>query len=83
MLGVHDIDTYYGKSHVLFGASIEAAADEVVAVLGRNGAGKTTLLRSVMGLTPPRSGRVVLDGEDVTADSPAAIANRGVGYVTQ
>jgi len=83
MLGVHDIDTYYGKSHVLFGASIEAAADEVVAVLGRNGAGKTTLLRSVMGLTPPRSGRVVLDGEDVTGDSPAAIANRGVGYVPQ
>lgn len=83
MLSVDAIDTYYGKSHVLFDVSLEAAADEVVAVLGRNGAGKTTLLRSVMGLTPPRSGRVVLDGEDITGASPSAVANRGVGYVPQ
>ncbi|MFB6172364.1 MAG: ABC transporter ATP-binding protein [Haloarculaceae archaeon] len=83
MLAVEHVDTYYGKSHVLFDVSLSAAADEVVAVLGRNGAGKTTLLRSVMGLTPPRAGRIVLDGEDVTGASPSTVANRGVGYVPQ
>lgn len=83
MLSVDAIDTYYGKSHVLFDVSLRAADEEVVTVLGRNGAGKTTLLRSVMGLTPPRSGQVHLDGEDVTGDPPASIANRGVGYVPQ
>lgn len=83
MLSVESINTFYGKSHVLFDVSVTAAADEVVAILGRNGVGKTTLLRSVMGLTPPRSGRVVLDGEDVTGTSPSSVANRGVGYVPQ
>lgn len=83
MLSVESIETFYGKSHVLFDVSVAAAADEVVAILGRNGAGKTTLLRSVMGLTSPRSGRIILDGEDVTGASPSAIANRGVGYVPQ
>jgi branched-chain amino acid transport system ATP-binding protein len=83
MLSVNAIDTYYGRSHVLFDVSIEAGRDEVVAVLGRNGAGKTTLLRSVMGLTPPRSGRIRIAGTDVTGADPASIANRGVGYVPQ
>lgn len=83
MLRVEGIDTYYGRSHVLFDVSFTVGNDEVVALLGRNGAGKTTTLRSVMGLTPPRSGQIVLDGEDVTGLAPERIASRGIGYVPQ
>ena len=83
VLSVEGVDTYYGTSQVLHDVSLHADAGEVVAVLGRNGAGKTTLARSILGLTPPRRGRVRLLGEDVTGKPPEAIANRGVGYVPQ
>lgn len=83
MLTVEDIDTHYGKSHVLHEVSFEAGGDEVVALLGRNGVGKTTTMRSIMGLTPPRDGRITFDGEDITGDRPDRIANRGIGYVPQ
>ena len=65
LLNVLGIDTHYGDSHVLHGLSLEVAAGEVVAVLGRNGVGKTTLMRSIVGFTPPRSGQVLFDGEEV------------------
>ena len=58
MLAVSDIHTYYGKSHILQGISLEVKAHECVALLGRNGAGKTTTLKSIMGLTPPRKGTI-------------------------
>ena len=83
MLSVEHIEVYYGKSHVLHDVSFSADADEVVALLGRNGAGKTTALRAILGLTPPRSGRIVFEGEDVTGDPPERNANRGIGYVPQ
>ncbi|MDX1747676.1 MAG: ATP-binding cassette domain-containing protein, partial [Halobacteriales archaeon] len=83
MLSVDHIDVYYGKSHVLHDVSFEAESNEVVALLGRNGAGKTTALRAILGLTPPRSGRVVFDGVDITGDPPEQNANRGIGYVPQ
>lgn len=83
VLSVGEIDTFYGSTQVLHDVSVHADAGEVVAVLGRNGAGKTTLVRSILGLTPPRRGRVRLLGEDVTGEPPEAIANRGVGYVPQ
>lgn len=83
VLSVEGIDAFYGASHVLHDVSLHADAGEVVAVLGRNGAGKTTLVRSILGLTPPRRGRVRLLGADVTGEPPEAIANRGVGYVPQ
>jgi branched-chain amino acid transport system ATP-binding protein len=83
MLVVDSIDTYYGKSHVLHCVSFEVGSEEVVALLGRNGVGKTTTLKSIIGLVPPRSGRVVFDGEDVTGESPDRIANRGISYVPQ
>ena len=83
VLAVEGIDASYGESQVLHDVRLHADAGEVVAVLGRNGAGKTTLGRSILGLTPPRRGRVRLLGEDVTGASPEAIANRGVGYVPQ
>jgi branched-chain amino acid transport system ATP-binding protein len=83
MLTVDSINTYYGKSHILHDVSFEANQDEVVALLGRNGVGKTTTMRSIIGLTPPRSGTIRFDGEDITGESASRIANRGIGYVPQ
>jgi branched-chain amino acid transport system ATP-binding protein len=83
MLAVDSINTYYGKSHILHDVSFEANQDEVVALLGRNGVGKTTTIRSIIGLTPPRSGTIRFDGEDITGESASRIANRGIGYVPQ
>jgi branched-chain amino acid transport system ATP-binding protein len=78
--GLH---TYYGKSHILHGVSLEAGEGKVTALLGRNGAGKTTTLRSLMGLTPPREGKVTIFGAVTTAWPPFRIAASGVGYVPE
>src|SRR6204780_5559726 len=78
--GLH---TYYGKSHILHGVSLEAAEGKVTALLGRNGAGKTTTLRSLMGLTPPHQGRVSIFGTDTTGWPPFRVASLGVGYVPE
>lgn len=83
ILDVDNIDSYYGKSHVLHDVSFEADRDEVVALLGRNGVGKTTTMKSIMGLVPPKSGTISFDGEDITGDRPDTIANRGISYVPQ
>jgi branched-chain amino acid transport system ATP-binding protein len=78
-----DIHTYYGKSHILHGVSMEVREGELVALLGRNGAGKTTTMRSIMGLTPPRSGTISLFGKNTTRWSSYKIAQSGVGYVPE
>ena len=78
--GLH---TYYGKSHILNGVSLEVRQGEIVALLGRNGAGKTTTLRSLMGLTPPREGKVTIFGAITTNWPPFRIAASGVGYVPE
>jgi len=83
LLQVRGIDTHYGDSHVLHGLSLEVAAGEVVAVLGRNGVGKTTLMRSIVGFTPPRRGQVLFDGEEVTGLAPYRIVRRGMALVPQ
>jgi branched-chain amino acid transport system ATP-binding protein len=83
VLGVDDVHTYYGDSHVLHGVSLGVAPGEVVAILGRNGMGKTTLIRSVVGFTPPRRGRVRLRGQDVTAWAPFRRVERGMALVPQ
>ena len=70
ILEVEAINTSYGKSHILQDISLNVNAGEVVALLGRNGVGKTTTLRSIMGLTPPRSGEIRFKG-DPSAGSPA------------
>jgi len=82
VLVLDDIHAYYGDSHVLQGCSL-LVGHECVTVLGRNGMGKTTLLRAIMGLTPPSSGRVLVEGEGLTGLKPYHIAARGVGYVPQ
>jgi branched-chain amino acid transport system ATP-binding protein len=81
VLTVEDIHTFYGLSQVLFGVSFEVAAGECVCLLGRNGVGKTTTMRSIMGLTPPRRGRVVWKGRDITGKAPYQIARTGIGFV--
>ena len=82
-LTIEGLHTYYGKSHILHGVSLEAAQGQVTALLGRNGAGKTTTLRSIMGLTAPRQGRVTIFGSDTTRLPPFRVAALGVGYVPE
>ena len=81
MLAIERIDAYYGETQVLFGVSLDVAAGEVVALLGANGAGKTTTLRAVLGLTPPRAGRIAFDGHDITSMSTHRIARLGLSWV--
>jgi len=83
MLRVQDVHTYYGHSHILQGTCLEVHKGEVVSLLGRNGVGKSTLLKSVMGLVPPRSGRIQLGGQDISGLPPYRIATRGVGFVPE
>jgi branched-chain amino acid transport system ATP-binding protein len=83
MLSVEDLDAYYGRAHVLQAVSFAVADGEVLALLGRNGAGKSTTMKSLMGLLPPRGGRVVFDGQDIAGWEPHRIARRGVGYVPE
>lgn len=81
ILEVDRIDTFYGQSHVLQGVSLSIQEGEVVSLLGRNGVGKTTTLRSVMGLTPPRSGKILLHHIDIVGKPPFQIAQMGIGYM--
>jgi branched-chain amino acid transport system ATP-binding protein len=81
ILQVDRIDTFYGQSHVLQGISLSISEGEVVSLLGRNGVGKTTTLRSIMGLNPPRSGKILLHNVDIAGKPPFQIAQRGIGYM--
>ena len=83
MLEVSEIHTYYGESHVLQGVSLAVARGQVVALLGRNGMGKTTLIRSLIGFTPPRQGRVIFKGADITRFPPFRSVAMGMGLVPQ
>jgi branched-chain amino acid transport system ATP-binding protein len=83
VLHVQDIHTAYGLSRVLFGVSLQLAAGECVALLGRNGVGKTTTIRSIMGLTPPQTGRIVWRGLDITGWPPFRVARAGIGFVPE
>ncbi|HWI25537.1 MAG TPA: ABC transporter ATP-binding protein [Stellaceae bacterium] len=82
-LRVDGLHTYYGKSHILHGVSLEVAEGRITTLLGRNGAGKTTTLRSLMGLTPAREGTITVFGEETTRWPSFRIAGLGVGYVPE
>jgi branched-chain amino acid transport system ATP-binding protein len=82
-LVARDVHTYYGKSHILHGVSLDVAEGKITTLLGRNGAGKTTTLRSLMGLTPAREGEITIFGNDTTRWPPFRIAAMGVGYVPE
>jgi ABC-type branched-subunit amino acid transport system ATPase component/ABC-type branched-subunit amino acid transport system permease subunit len=83
VLDFDQVNAFYGKSHILNDASLQVREGEIVALLGRNGAGKSTLLKSLMGLVPPASGRVMFNGKDIAGLSAPDIARLGIGYVPQ
>jgi urea transport system ATP-binding protein len=83
LLRVEGVNQYYGGSHILRDVAFEARAGEVTVLLGRNGVGKSTLLKSLVGAVPVRTGRVVLDGADLTPLPSHERARLGVGYVPQ
>jgi branched-chain amino acid transport system ATP-binding protein len=83
LLDVHEIQTAYGLSRVLFGVSVQVNAGECVCLLGRNGVGKSTTLRSIIGLTPPQQGRVTWKGTDITRWSPYQVIRAGIGFVPE
>lgn len=81
MLAVENIETFYGETQALFGVSLGIAEGEVVSLLGPNGAGKTTTIRSILGLTPARSGSITFEGRDITRMPTHLIARAGIGWV--
>jgi len=81
ILEIKDIHTYYGISHVIQGLSMYIVKNEAVSILGRNGVGKTTTLRSIIGLTPSRSGQIKIDGENTTTWPPHKIVRKGIAYI--
>ena len=83
MLSLSDVHTYYGKSHILHGVSLEVAPGEVVGLLGRNGVGKSTTLKSIMGLAAPARGRVTFEGRDITGLAPHHLARLGIAWVPE
>lgn len=82
-LTAEGLNTFYGKSHILRDVGLDVAEGQITTLLGRNGAGKTTTLRSLVGLTPPRTGRISIFGGDTTHLPPFRIAALGVGYVPE
>jgi len=83
MLKLDNIHTFYGESHILHGISLDVKEGDVVCLLGRNGAGKSTTLKSIMGISPPRSGSILFKGQDIVRLKPFKIAKLGIGYVPE
>jgi len=83
LLEVRDLHAGYGKLEILKGVSLDVQSGHVVSIIGPNGAGKSTVFKTLFGLLPARQGRVMLDGENVTNQSPADLLRRGMAYVPQ
>jgi branched-chain amino acid transport system ATP-binding protein len=83
MLTLDGVHTYYAKSHILHGVSLEVRPGEVVGLLGRNGVGKSTTLKTIMGIVRPSGGRIVFDGRDIAGLPPYRLARVGIGYVPE
>jgi branched-chain amino acid transport system ATP-binding protein len=83
LLKLENVNTYYGLSHILQDVSLEVDENEIVTLVGRNGAGKTTTLKSILGITPVRSGRVWFDGKDISSLATHLIIQRGISYVPE
>jgi branched-chain amino acid transport system ATP-binding protein len=83
MLALDGVHTYYAKSHILHGVSLEVRPGEVVGLLGRNGVGKSTTLKTIMGIVRPSGGRIVFDGRDIAGLPPYRLARVGIGYVPE
>lgn len=83
ILEVENIHTFIGEFHILEGVTVEVPPGSITVLLGRNGAGKTTTLRSIIGLTPPRSGEIRFNGQPLRGKRPHTIAQMGIGYVPE
>ncbi len=83
MLTIKGLHTYYGASHILQGVDLTVPDGRIIAILGRNGVGKTTTMRTVMGLVPPGSGSIELDGINIAGWKPHRVARAGVAYVPE
>jgi branched-chain amino acid transport system ATP-binding protein len=83
ILEVQDIHTFIGQYHILQGVNVTVPKGSITALLGRNGAGKTTTLKSILGLTPPRQGKVTFEGREVQGMRSFEIASMGIGFVPE
>lgn len=83
LLELRDVHTFIEQFHILEGISLAVPEGDIVALLGRNGAGKTTTLKTILGLTPARSGSVLFDGTDITDRRSFDIAAMGIGFVPE
>jgi branched-chain amino acid transport system ATP-binding protein len=83
LLQVNEIHSYYDKSHILHGVSMNIEQGEMVCLLGRNGVGKSTTLKSIIGIVQPKQGGVLFKGEDLVGKAPYQIARVGIGYVPE
>lgn len=83
LLEVRDIHTFIGQFHILEGVNVSVPKGSITVLLGRNGAGKTTTLRSIMGMTPPGQGDILLDGRSIVGKKPHTIAKMGIGWVPE
>src|SRR5262247_3483248 len=83
ILDVQNIHTYYGDAYVLQGLSLQLEQGQILGLLGRNGVGKTTLVNSIMGFTPPRRGKILFKGMDITQSSSVETVRSGMGLVPQ
>jgi branched-chain amino acid transport system ATP-binding protein len=83
ILELQEVHTFIGQYHILQGVSLQVPAGSVTSLLGRNGAGKTTTLKSILGLTTPRSGKVILNGEPIQGRRSFDIAALGIGFVPE
>jgi branched-chain amino acid transport system ATP-binding protein len=83
MLTLDGVHTFYDKSHILHGVSLEVRPGEVVGLLGRNGVGKSTTLKTIMGLVRPSEGRIAFEEKDIAGAAPYRLARAGIGYVPE
>ncbi len=83
LLSVQNLHTHYGKSHILQGVSFDVGHNEVISLLGRNGSGRSTTAKAIMGLVPPTSGKILLNGKDIAGARPYAICRAGIAFVPE
>jgi branched-chain amino acid transport system ATP-binding protein len=83
LLSIRDLNTFYGRAHILRKMALEVHRGQVTALLGRNGAGKSTTLKAIIGLVSASSGEIIFDDFPITNQRPYKIAQAGIGYVPE
>jgi branched-chain amino acid transport system ATP-binding protein len=83
LLEVQSVQTFIGQYHILQGVDVLVPRESITTILGRNGAGKTTTIKTILGLTPPRDGKVIFDGREIQGMHSFDIANLGIGFVPE